>query len=87
MMQLSKRQINQLTKIITTAQQFLSDARAKGAKAGASKRTGGSPATRRRGKELVAFKKTIKAERRAGASVADLARKFSVTPSYIYQLR
>ncbi len=82
-MQLSKRQITQLTKIISTAQQFLTEARAsKG-----PMRMGGSPATRRRGKELTAFKKTIKAERKAGMPVAEIARKFGVTPSYIYQLR
>ena len=85
-MQLSKRQINQLTKIVSAAQQLLAEARTSGAKP-SGRVNAGSPTRRRRGKELTAFKKTIKAERRAGASVADLAQKFSVTPSYIYQLR
>ena len=85
-MQLSKRQINQLTKIVAAAQQLLTEARASGAKPNGRAKAE-SPMRRRRGKELTAFKKTIKAERKAGASVADLAQKFGVTPSYIYQLR
>ena len=41
---------------------------------------------RRTGKELEAFKKAIVAERKRGIPVSDLATKYGVTPSYIYQL-
>ena len=41
---------------------------------------------RRTGKELEAFKKAIVSERKRGAVVSELAAKFGVTPSYIYQL-
>ena len=45
------------------------------------------PGTRRRGTDLDAFKDMIKTERSKGASVASLAEKHGVTPSYIYQLK
>ena len=83
-MQLTKKQISQLIKILETTQQILADASrevpsAEGREPGVR--------TRRTGKDLVAFKKAVKAERKAGASVADLAQKYGVTPSYLYQLR
>ena len=90
-MQLSLRQVARLQSIIDTAQKILSDA-SKAAPAGARTKTASrlgnnGPATRRRGADLVAFRKMIKAERKAGSSVADLAEKLGVTPSYIYQMR
>lgn len=45
-----------------------------------------SPRRRRSGSDLVRFRRTLKAERKAGVPVADLARKYGVTASYIYQL-
>ena len=83
-MQLSKRQANRLHMIIDVAQKLLADA----AKAPpAAERLGSAdPATRRRGADLVAFKKMIKAERKKGVSVIELAEKHGVTPSYIYQM-
>ena len=41
---------------------------------------------RRAGKELVEFRKMLKAERNKGASVAELCQKYSVSQAYIYQL-
>lgn len=84
-MQLSKKQISQLIKILETTQQILADASRERPSSGTREQTG--TRTRRTGKDLVAFKKAIKAERKAGASVADLSRKYGVTPSYLYQLR
>ena len=84
-MQLSKKQISQLIKILETTQQILADANRAPSSPPASGQEG--TRTRRTGKDLVAFKKTIKAERKAGASVAELAQKYGVTPSYLYQLR
>ena len=90
-MQLSSRQIARLQSIVDTAQKILADA-GKAAPAGARTSAARSqgydgPARRRRGADLVAFRKMIKAERKKGASVADLAEKLGVTPSYIYQMR
>jgi parvulin-like peptidyl-prolyl isomerase len=84
-MQLTKRQINQLIKILETTQQILADANRETPRA--SQAVDGATRTRRTGKDLAAFKKTVKAERKSGASVAELARKYGVTPSYLYQLR
>ncbi len=85
-MQLSKRQQNRLQSIIDSAKQILADA-GKAQPKGAKSSGGGHPTTRRRGTDLVAFKKMLKAERKKGASVADLAHKHGVTPSYIYQMQ
>lgn len=84
-MQLTKKQISQLIKILETTQQILADASREVPSAGS--REDGGVRTRRTGKDLVAFKKAVKAERKAGATVAELARKYGVTPSYLYQLR
>jgi hypothetical protein len=71
----------QLRKIIAIAQGLLD---------GKGKKTGqggnGQGRIRRSGKELAAFRKTLKAERRAGVPVAEIARKHGVSASYIYQL-
>ena len=84
-MQLTKRQQNRLHSIIEIARKVLTEAaKAKPAKSQPGKRV--AP-TRRRGADLVAFKKLIKAERKKGASVAKLAEKYGVTPSYIYQMQ
>ena len=90
-MQLSPRQVARLQSIVETAQNILGDA-SKAAPAGiqtlsARGQGNNGPATRRRGADLVAFRKMIKAERKKGLSVADLAKKLGVTPSYIYQMR
>ena len=86
-MQLSKKQISQLIKIVETTQQIIADARngRAGPKVAAAKNN--ATRTRRTGKDLVAFKKMIHAERKAGASVAELASKHGVTPSYLYQMQ
>ena len=47
-----------------------------------------APTRRRRSKkEAAALKKLLKAERRAGVSVAELATKHGVSKPYIYALR
>lgn len=84
-MQLTKKQISQLIKILETTQQILADANREVSSSGSRAEAG--TRTRRTGKDLVAFKKAVKAERKAGASVAELAQKYGVTPSYLYQLR
>ena len=69
-MQLSSRQIARLQSIVDTAQKILTDA-SKAAPAGARTKSGRGqgnygPTRRRRGADLVAFKKMIKAERKEG---------------------
>jgi len=46
-----------------------------------------STRTRRTKKEAVALKKLLKAERKAGVPVAELARKHGISTAYIYMLR
>jgi hypothetical protein len=41
---------------------------------------------RRTGKELIQFGKMLKAERKKGVSVAELARKHGVSTAYVYSL-
>ena len=43
--------------------------------------------TRRSKKEVAALKKLLKAERKAGVPVAELAAKHGVSSAYIYMLR
>lgn len=86
-MSLTKFEVQQLRKIIAAAQALIGKAE-KGSRGGKSKtqRSAKGPATRRSGKELETFRSMLKAERKAGISVAELAKKHGVTPSYIYQL-
>jgi hypothetical protein len=86
-MHLSPAEIVQLKKIVSIAQSLLSKAEGQG-KPSARRARGGNGAAqvRRTGKELAAFRKMLKAERKAGAPVAELAKKHGVSVSYIYQL-
>lgn len=43
--------------------------------------------TRRTKKETIALKKLLKAERKAGVPVAELAKKHGISTAYIYMLR
>ena len=43
--------------------------------------------TRRSKKEAIALKKLLKAERKAGVPVAELAEKHGISTAYIYMLR
>lgn len=79
--QLSNSQLSKLQRGIALVQQVLSEI--DGAKA---KSRGASAGARRSGKELAAFKKLIKAERKKGVPVAQLAKMHGVTTSYLYQL-
>lgn len=80
-MNLTKQQIRKLESIISAAQAVLSEAET--ASKGKSTKT---KRVRRSGKELVAFRKLLIAERKKGVPVADLARKHNISSAYIYQL-
>jgi hypothetical protein len=49
--------------------------------------TNGGARRRRSGKELVAFKKLLKSERRRGVPVAELARQHGISSAYIYMIK
>ena len=83
-MSLTTKEIAQLRKIISLAEGLLTGG-GSGGKAAAAK--SGNSGRRRSGKELEAFRKMLKQERKSGASVSALAKKHGVTASYIYQIR
>lgn len=88
-MELSKRQIGQLQKIIETAQAILADAskRSQQRKSVASASVpAGKARARRSGKELAAFRKAVRAERKRGVPVTEIAERHKVSTTYIYQL-
>lgn len=80
-MSLTTKEVAQLRKIISLAEGLLANV----GKTSAGK--SGVNGRRRSGKELETFRKTLKQERKSGASVSALAKKHGVTPSYIYQIR
>jgi hypothetical protein len=82
---MTQSEVAQLKKIITIAQTLLGQAT--GGKGSNQKNSGnGASRIRRSGKDLVTFRKMLKAERKAGVPVAQLAKKHGVSASYIYQL-
>lgn len=83
-MSLTTKEIAQLRKIVSLAEGLLAGG-GSGGKAAAAK--SGNSGRRRSGKELEAFRKMLKQERKSGASVSALAKKHGVTASYIYQIR
>ncbi len=85
-MQLNPADTAQLKKIIAIAQSLLEKSGEKQGKGGSSDSGNGQVRIRRSGKDLLAFRKMLKAERKAGVPVAKLAKKHGISPSYIYQL-
>ena len=84
-MSLSADEIALLKKFVSIAQKLIE---ANSGSKSSSKSTPAAPKKRKRrmGKELVEFRKMLKAERNKGASVAELSQKYSVSQAYIYQL-
>ena len=86
-MSLTAKEVSELKKIVARANELI--AKAKGKEASATKssaRRSSSVRNRRSGKELESFKKMLKAERKAGVPVAQIAKKHGITPAYIYQM-
>jgi hypothetical protein len=86
---LTTQDVSKLQRIIALAEKLI--AKAPRAKRGRPPLQNGNGATkakrvRRTGKELVRFRKLLKAERRKGVSVAELARKHGVSTAYLYGL-
>ncbi|MFT3673479.1 hypothetical protein [Aestuariivirga sp.] len=82
-MQLSKRDIAKLKKIVDLAQSVLASASVPSSRPST---TSSSKRIRRTGQELLAFRKMLKAERKKGTPALELARKHGVSSAYIYTL-
>lgn len=78
---LTNRQIQKLEAIIASAEAILSEAKTSSSVKGSRPKR-----LRRSGKDLVAFRKMLAAERKKGVSVADLAKKHNISTVYIYKL-
>ena len=81
-MSLSKHQAKQLEKIVALATNLLNEAN----KSDPSVNKALPKRTRRSGTELVTFRKMLKAERKKGIPVVELAKAHGVSPAYIYQI-
>jgi hypothetical protein len=86
---LNAQDISKLRRIIELAEKLIT--KAPKAKRGRPPSRNGNGAenrkrVRRTGKELVQFRKMLKAERRKGVPVAELARKHRISAAYIYTL-
>lgn len=82
-MALNSHDISKLHRIIALAEKLI----ANGAKSVPSNgRAKNGKRTRRTGRELKQFRKMLRAQRRKGIPVAELARKHGVSPAYIYML-
>ncbi len=84
-MSLSSKEVAQLKKIVQLAGELLKKA-GKTEKVKPTARRVRPARSRRRGNELVAFREQLKAERKAGTPVAQIAKKHGISPAYIYQL-
>jgi hypothetical protein len=85
-MELSKREIAQLRKLVVACEKILAKADVAGRSAGAAKKDQKPKRIRRSGKELIAFRRMLKAERKRGVSGTELAKKHGVSTTYIYTL-
>jgi hypothetical protein len=81
-MPLSAGQEAKLQKIVSLANELLSAS----SEGNTSSKISQRPRIRRSGRELVAFRKMLKSERKKGVPVAELAKKHGVSAAYIYQL-
>ncbi len=86
---LNSHDISKLHRIIGLAEKLI----AKGSEHSSSKGNGAPKAgrragrrIRRTGKELIEFRKMLKAERKKGVPVVKLAQKHGVSSAYIYML-
>jgi hypothetical protein len=85
-MALSAPELNKLRRIISLAERMIAASPKPKRGRPANGPTKGGKRVRRTGKELMQFRKMLKAERKRGSSVADLARKHAISTAYIYTL-
>jgi hypothetical protein len=82
----SSTQSAKLKNIIRLAQELLDSMEAGKSGKGKSSKAASGQRIRRSGKELIAFRKMLKSERKKGVRVEELASKHGVSTAYIYQL-
>lgn len=85
-MSLSPNEISKLKKLISLAQELLAIAEPSTKRSPKGVPQSPNKRTRRTGKELAAFRKMLKAERKKGGRVEEMASKHGVSTAYIYQL-
>ena len=86
-MSLSAKEITELKKLFSIAEQLIKQSSASEASTKKSSRASGAvKRVRRTGKELIAFRKMLIAERKKGITAAELSRTHGVSQAYIYQL-
>ncbi|MDB5594201.1 MAG: hypothetical protein JWM36_1162 [Hyphomicrobiales bacterium] len=88
-MSLTAREVANLRKILSLAEGLLSKAdQPNGRKDGRKKSVAATNVrSRRSGKDLISFRKTLLAERKSKVPVAEIARKHGISKAYIYQLK
>jgi hypothetical protein len=88
-MSLSPEELSEIRKIVSIAEKIL--AKAAEPRSGRTKSIASvartPKAARRKGKELVAFRKMLLAEKKRGVPVIEIARKHGVTANYVYQMK
>jgi hypothetical protein len=84
-MSLTTKEIAELKKIVARANELIAKSNGRETVKTSARRSK-STRMRRSGKDLVAFRRMLKAERKAGVPVSQLAKKHGVSPSYIYQI-
>ena len=85
-MSLSAQEVLKLNRIINLAEKLIENGTMRSAKVGSDKPAKGSTRIRRTGRKLSQFRKKLKAERKKGIPVAELARKHGISTGYIYML-
>ena len=89
-MALYAREVSKLRRIIAMAQALIDESpkprRGRPALNGSGHKAKKGKRLRRTGKELAQFRSMLKAERKKGVPVAELARKHNISSAYIYLL-
>jgi hypothetical protein len=80
--------LNKLRRIISIAEKLIASGPKpkRGGPTGSTNRTAPAKRVRRTGTELARFRKMLKAQRKRGVPVAELARKHGISSAYIYMI-
>lgn len=89
-MALDAKELAKLHRIIAIAQKLIAKSprqkRGRPISNAANKIRANGKRVRRTGKELVQFRAMLKAERKKGVSVSELAKEHNISSAYIYQI-
>jgi len=80
---LTRAEISKLNRVIKLVERVLDDD-VRSVKAGRA--NGKKPRIRRTGRDLIQFRRMLKAERKKGTPVSVIARKHGISTAYIYML-